>query len=105
MKHVFLNAKITAGEQITFDEAKAEIMSFTKLSAQDIEDLADPTLTQEDRELVIKVYRDAGKAAEPSTWDKIMQVLGLVVQIAGVIAPIAGAVNAVIGVVTAAKNA
>jgi hypothetical protein len=91
-------------ETLTLEEAKTKIALFTKLTPKDVDDLLDPSLTQDDLETMIRAYVNAGKAADKTSWDIFLQVLGCVVQVANAIVPISSAVNSVLGVVTTAKS-
>jgi hypothetical protein len=89
---------------MTKEDAFALILARqSSLTAQDLEDLTDPALSEAELRELVTSYRDL-KAAGPDVWKIILDVLTVCEDVANVIVPITGAVTGVIGVVQAARG-
>jgi len=79
--------------QLTADEAFAELVTLTGLSAQEWQDIL--SLPPIGQRIAIQAYRDADWRQAPDTFQKVLDVIGVIGTIAGVVGGVAGAASAV----------
>jgi hypothetical protein len=73
---------------MTYDDAVAEIVRRTPLSATDISDLLDAAGDPGAIEMLMRVYARRGQSPDESTWQVFSEVLGQVAGVAEKVAPI-----------------
>jgi len=82
------------GETLTgIDAARAILESETHLDARERADLLACSLPEV--EALVAAYRDATRAPDPTTWDRVLAILTLAATVAGKFIPIAGSIAAV----------
>lgn len=80
--------------QVTVETLLAELSALTNLSPGDWRDFLDCTPSQQ--LLIAQGYRDMVWTKSPSTFAKVLEVLGVIGTIAGVVSGVSGAVTGVI---------
>jgi hypothetical protein len=77
---------------VTAEDAISAIVSAVpSLSEADVRGVL--ACSDDERELIIRSYRDAGKMPHESAWDVILSILGECVALANLVIPISGAIT------------
>ena len=71
---------------MTIDEATGEICALTPLSAEDVEGLA--ACSADDLVAIVQSYRDSNAVSDPSTWQRVIEILKDCEELAGVAVPL-----------------
>ena len=79
---------------MTFDEARAQLISLTGLQSQDVDDYL--ACSPEDRDALVQGYRDALAIHNQSAWETFVTDLGVASGIAKDLLPIAGLAAALV---------
>ena len=84
---------------IAKEELVAQLsVKYPQLDKTDISDLVSDDISDADKALLVKFYKDAGTAPTASFWDDFLVILKAVEMVANLVIPIASAVNGVYAV-------
>jgi hypothetical protein len=81
---------------MTREEAMISLATITKLSAKELEGFF--ACTDEERQLMVQAYKDAGTIPTPDTWDQVIAVIKTCAELAGYVLPILNVVQVVFAI-------